>query len=163
MLTLGLAGGLDPVHEARLDTPENFTYPLFHSRSKGPGGNYAFLDDPVHGNLFPRPYAQTIPDLDMGQGDFLLGPILPDPAGRLRRQAQQSLDGGGPLPLLLSQTDRHGPGDFPQTPSYPFTGSQTDSINPLKLREYLATGRPVAATALPEIVDAWRSVTARAK
>lgn len=26
MLTLGLAGGLDPVHEARLDTPENFTY-----------------------------------------------------------------------------------------------------------------------------------------
>lgn len=26
MLTLGLAGGLDPVHEARLDAPENFTY-----------------------------------------------------------------------------------------------------------------------------------------
>lgn len=26
MLTLGLAGGLDPVHEARLDSPENFTY-----------------------------------------------------------------------------------------------------------------------------------------
>jgi carbamoyltransferase len=26
MLALGLAGGLDPVHEARLDTPENFTY-----------------------------------------------------------------------------------------------------------------------------------------
>ena len=26
MLTLGLAGGLDPVHESRLDTPANFTY-----------------------------------------------------------------------------------------------------------------------------------------
>src|SRR5262245_13783384 len=26
MLTLGLAGGLDPVHEARLDSPDNFTY-----------------------------------------------------------------------------------------------------------------------------------------
>jgi ABC-type transport system substrate-binding protein len=25
--------------------PENFNYPLFHSRNKGPGGNYAFLDD----------------------------------------------------------------------------------------------------------------------
>ena len=32
---------------------------------------------------------------------------------------------------------------------------QTDSINPLKLREFLATGRPVAATALPEIVSAF--------
>jgi peptide/nickel transport system substrate-binding protein/oligopeptide transport system substrate-binding protein len=27
--------------------PENFNYPLFHSRNKGPGGNYAFLADPV--------------------------------------------------------------------------------------------------------------------
>src|SRR5262245_43466560 len=26
MLTLGISGGLDPVHEARLDSPENFTY-----------------------------------------------------------------------------------------------------------------------------------------
>ncbi|HTQ81304.1 MAG TPA: carbamoyltransferase C-terminal domain-containing protein [Thermoanaerobaculia bacterium] len=26
MLSLGLAGGLDPVHESRLDSPENFTY-----------------------------------------------------------------------------------------------------------------------------------------
>ncbi|PYQ55792.1 MAG: nodulation protein [Acidobacteria bacterium] len=26
MLTLGLAGGLDPVHEARLDSPDNYTY-----------------------------------------------------------------------------------------------------------------------------------------
>ena len=25
--------------------PENFTYPLFHSSNKGPGGNYAFLSD----------------------------------------------------------------------------------------------------------------------
>jgi len=27
--------------------PENFNYPLFHSRNKGPGGNYAFLSDPA--------------------------------------------------------------------------------------------------------------------
>jgi ABC-type transport system substrate-binding protein len=26
--------------------PENFNYPLFHSRNQGPGGNYAFLADP---------------------------------------------------------------------------------------------------------------------
>lgn len=32
--------------------------------------------------------------------------------------------------------------------------AQTDTINPLKLREFLASGRPVAATALPEIVQA---------
>ncbi len=27
--------------------PENFTWPLFHSRNHGPGGNYAFLSDSV--------------------------------------------------------------------------------------------------------------------
>src|SRR5690606_15800077 len=27
--------------------PENFTWPLFHSRNHGPGGNYAFLSDPA--------------------------------------------------------------------------------------------------------------------
>lgn len=27
--------------------PENFTYPLFHSQSRGPGGNYAFLNNPA--------------------------------------------------------------------------------------------------------------------
>ena len=27
--------------------PENFTYPLFHSRNAGPGGNMAFLRDPA--------------------------------------------------------------------------------------------------------------------
>ena len=31
--------------------PENFTYPLFHSRNAGTGGNYAFLDDPVVDSL----------------------------------------------------------------------------------------------------------------
>ncbi|MFN3198725.1 MAG: glycosyltransferase [Bradymonadia bacterium] len=31
---------------------------------------------------------------------------------------------------------------------------QTDTINPLKLREFMATGRPVATTAMPEIVNA---------
>ena len=34
--------------------PENFTYPLFHSRSKGPGGNYAFLDDPALDSMIVR-------------------------------------------------------------------------------------------------------------
>jgi ABC-type transport system substrate-binding protein len=31
--------------------PENFTYPLFHSRNAGTGGNYAFLNDPVIDSL----------------------------------------------------------------------------------------------------------------
>jgi hypothetical protein len=35
----------------------------------------------------------------------------------------------GPLPLLLRQPDRLGPGSFPEAPVYPFTGSVTDSIN----------------------------------
>jgi ABC-type transport system substrate-binding protein len=34
--------------------PENFTYPLFHSRNAGTGGNYAFLDDPVIDSLTLR-------------------------------------------------------------------------------------------------------------
>jgi peptide/nickel transport system substrate-binding protein/oligopeptide transport system substrate-binding protein len=34
--------------------PENFTYPLFHSRNAGTGGNYAFLNDPVVDSLAVR-------------------------------------------------------------------------------------------------------------
>ncbi len=33
---------------------ENFTYPLFHSASRGPGGNYAFLNDPALDALILR-------------------------------------------------------------------------------------------------------------
>lgn len=33
--------------------------------------------------------------------------------------------------------------------------AQTDTINPLKLRELLSSGRPIAATGLPEIVRAY--------
>ena len=34
--------------------PENFNYPLFHSRNKGPGGNYAFLADPQLDSMILR-------------------------------------------------------------------------------------------------------------
>ncbi|HLS47582.1 MAG TPA: ABC transporter substrate-binding protein [Gemmatimonadales bacterium] len=34
--------------------PENFTWPLFHSSSHGPGGNYAFLDDPAVDSMIQR-------------------------------------------------------------------------------------------------------------
>ncbi|HEV7366164.1 MAG TPA: ABC transporter substrate-binding protein [Gemmatimonadales bacterium] len=34
--------------------PENFNYPLFHSRNKGPGGNYAFLADPRLDSMISR-------------------------------------------------------------------------------------------------------------
>jgi peptide/nickel transport system substrate-binding protein/oligopeptide transport system substrate-binding protein len=34
--------------------PENFNYPLFHSRNKGPGGNYAFLSDSVLDSMILR-------------------------------------------------------------------------------------------------------------
>ena len=40
--------------------PENFNYPLFHSRNKGPGGNYAFLADPRLDSLILR--ARSTPD-----------------------------------------------------------------------------------------------------
>jgi peptide/nickel transport system substrate-binding protein/oligopeptide transport system substrate-binding protein len=33
---------------------ENFTYPLFHSKNKGPGGNYAFLEDATLDSLIVR-------------------------------------------------------------------------------------------------------------
>lgn len=33
---------------------ENFTYPLFHSKNRGPGGNYAFLSDPELDSLIVR-------------------------------------------------------------------------------------------------------------
>jgi ABC-type transport system substrate-binding protein len=39
--------------------PENFNYPLFHSRNKGPGGNYAFLDDPELDSMIVRARATT--------------------------------------------------------------------------------------------------------
>jgi ABC-type transport system substrate-binding protein len=34
--------------------PENFNYPLFHSRNKGPGGNYAFLSDAALDSMIVR-------------------------------------------------------------------------------------------------------------
>ncbi len=39
---------------------ENFTYPLFHSRNKGPGGNYAFLADSALDRMLER--MRTTPD-----------------------------------------------------------------------------------------------------
>jgi ABC-type transport system substrate-binding protein len=38
---------------------ENFNYPLFHSRNKGPGGNYAFLADPRLDSMIVRARATT--------------------------------------------------------------------------------------------------------
>jgi peptide/nickel transport system substrate-binding protein/oligopeptide transport system substrate-binding protein len=40
--------------------PENFNYPLFHSRNKGPGGNYAFLSDATLDSMILR--ARATPD-----------------------------------------------------------------------------------------------------
>jgi ABC-type transport system substrate-binding protein len=39
--------------------PENFNYPLFHSRNKGPGGNYAFLADPSLDSMILRARSTT--------------------------------------------------------------------------------------------------------
>jgi ABC-type transport system substrate-binding protein len=39
--------------------PENFNYPLFHSRNKGPGGNYAFLTDARLDSMIVRARATT--------------------------------------------------------------------------------------------------------
>jgi len=40
--------------------PENFSYPLFHSGNRGPGGNYAFLDDSAVDAMIVR--ARSTPD-----------------------------------------------------------------------------------------------------
>jgi ABC-type transport system substrate-binding protein len=39
--------------------PENFNFPLFHSRNKGPGGNYAFLSDAGVDSMILRARATT--------------------------------------------------------------------------------------------------------
>jgi ABC-type transport system substrate-binding protein len=39
--------------------PENFNYPLFHSRNKGPGGNYAFLSDAMLDSMIVRARSTT--------------------------------------------------------------------------------------------------------
>jgi peptide/nickel transport system substrate-binding protein/oligopeptide transport system substrate-binding protein len=39
--------------------PENFNYPLFHSRNKGPGGNYAFVSDAALDSMILRARATT--------------------------------------------------------------------------------------------------------
>lgn len=39
--------------------PENFNYPLFHSRNRGPGGNYAFLSDPALDSMMVRARTTT--------------------------------------------------------------------------------------------------------
>ncbi|HET6837508.1 MAG TPA: ABC transporter substrate-binding protein [Gemmatimonadales bacterium] len=39
--------------------PENFNYPLFHSRNKGPGGNYAFLADRTLDSMIVRARTTT--------------------------------------------------------------------------------------------------------
>jgi peptide/nickel transport system substrate-binding protein len=39
--------------------PENFNYPLFYSRNKGPGGNYAFLADSRLDSMISRARATT--------------------------------------------------------------------------------------------------------
>jgi len=39
--------------------PENFNYPLFHSRNKGPGGNYAFLADAALDSMILRARVTT--------------------------------------------------------------------------------------------------------
>lgn len=41
--------------------PENFTYPLFHSRNHGPGGNLAFLTNPALDTMIAR--ARATPDV----------------------------------------------------------------------------------------------------
>ena len=39
--------------------PENFNFPLFYSRNKGPGGNYAFLSDPAVDSMILRARSTT--------------------------------------------------------------------------------------------------------
>jgi len=59
------------------------------------------------------------------------GRFSSNPGLNLFTQPDRNLANGnlGPLPLLLSQKDRLGPGDFPSEPNYPFQGAITDSIN----------------------------------
>ncbi len=83
--------------------PENFNYPLFHSRNRGSGGNYAFLSEPALDLADPPARAtadtggegagcrarSTQRDLRASALDF---PLVPD--GSLGRAARRSEAGG---------------------------------------------------------------------
>ncbi len=59
------------------------------------------------------------------------GRFASNPGLNLFSDPDRSLARGnlGTLPLLLSQPDRLGPGEFPEAPLYPFRGIVTDSVN----------------------------------
>ena len=52
----------------------------------------AFEDDAVHRHLFARPDAQMIADRKRVDLHFVVGAVIADPAGSLRRELQQRLD-----------------------------------------------------------------------
>ena len=53
----------------------------------------ALLDLPVDRHLLARADPQPVADLHLIEGDFLVGAVGADPAGRLRGQVEQRLDG----------------------------------------------------------------------
>ena len=52
----------------------------------------AFEDDAVYRHFFARPDAQMIADCKRVDLHFVLGAVIADPAGGLRRELQQRLD-----------------------------------------------------------------------
>jgi glycosyltransferase involved in cell wall biosynthesis len=92
-------------------------------------------------------------------------------AGRVDERLDRRLLEASPIPVVVLGDDRglplpaavskHPPVPYSQLPDWlhaaavlllPYGRSAlTDTIQPLKLREYLATGRPIASTRMPEV------------
>ena len=75
----------------------------------------AALDDlPVDGHLLPRADAEPIADVHLVEGNVLLGSVLAEPAGGLRGESEQGLDGARGLAAgaqLQHLTQEHQRGD----------------------------------------------------
>jgi glycosyltransferase involved in cell wall biosynthesis len=115
-------------------------------KNRAPEGNirlcYMGLFDERSDQAMIIEILQSIPDLEF----HLVGKVVVDIA-RLKAHPRVIIHGScaySELPEKLEQMDLL---------ILPYIRSVlTDSINPLKLKEYLATGRPVLSTRLPEVV-----------
>lgn len=134
-----LPHGVDLEHLGRASDPA--TTPLAGIRRGRPVLGYLGLLDARCDVALVTAVAQARPDWDV----VLVGPVDASPDPRLARDNIRRIpavpyEG---VPAALAAFD---------VAILPYVRSElTRAINPLKLREYLASGRPVVATSLPEV------------
>ncbi len=134
-----LPHGVDVAHFARASDPDTVAFPGV-KRGRPVLGYLGLLDERMDVDLIARA-AKRRPDWDF----VFVGPTDRAPDPRLSRDNVRLLPAVpyDALPSVLAAFD---------VALLPYARNElTRSINPLKLREYLASGRPVVATSLPEV------------